>query len=630
MTATLLLPHTHGTAVAAPSGPVLVLTADTDGDGSRGLYRAEVSDPSARTAILSDTDQVDVEQAKLSPDGSRVAVLLDPTGYSNSYSLQVMNLNGTGRHTVFAGSWTSTTFAEVEGFDWAPDGTALVYGLVSGSATSAAAKLMRVNASGTPTPTAVPGGADAVLPVYDSTGAHLAALVPYDDGSSDLVRIDAVTGADALLRTTSSADVSSLAWTPDDSQVVLSLAVAADQAKLIGVAADGSDATFPDMGTLIVDNASGDIDDHPAFAADGTLWFDRYDQVTASSELMSTTYDSGTSHWTAPVARTSTPTADEAAPAFGPADVTAPSAPVFQPFTLVGTSVRLAWTNPASADFSHVVVVRDDGLRIYAGSAQSATDTHARVGTTHQYLAVASDGAGNASAVSSRQATALNRPRVVVPNPTSSAGWRGKAFPVTWSNGNPAGTRSTVQWSYKSGTTWALVAARTWLAGTTATTASFGAGGAPTTPALGQTYYFRAVASDAYGNTTGYTPWSGASVPLDQTSGHLGPYSTSGFAEPDAIAWLGSERGIRGGEWISFTATSKGFAVIGERNSGWGWVKVYVNGTYVGRFNAGATPYAMRAVLWRASYSTIAKRTVKLVADPHYNGFLVDGLATPR
>jgi hypothetical protein len=38
----------------------------------------------------------------------------------------------------------------------------------------------------------------------------------------------------------------------------------------------------------------------------------------------------------------------------------------------------------------------------------------------------------------------------------------------------------------------------------------------------------------------------------------------------------------------------------------------------------------MRAVLWRASYSTIAKRTVKLVADPHYNGFLVDGLATPR
>lgn len=611
------------TAQAASTGPVLLLVADQNGDGTRGLYRTTGDAPLVRTAVLPDNDQVDVAQARLSPDGSRIAALVDPTGYTNAWSLQVMNLDGSGRRTLFAGTSTSSATTTAAGFDWAPDGSAIAFGQLTASASGLQAKLLKVPVSGTGSPVAIAGGAGAIEPSFDPSGGRLAVVV-LGTTFDTVAKIDLNTGARTTLFGNETVAPSEPTWTPDGTRVVLSVRARDGWfGHLASVAADtGTVHAVTQPGAVTLDSA-------PAFAADGSLWFSRFDEGGSSLDLYSTIYDTQSGTWLAPTQQTATADSDEDAPAFGPRDTTPPGAAVFTPFTLASTSITLRWTNPSSVDFSHVVVVRDDGLRIYAGRGTSAVDTHAVLAQTHQYAVVAFDGAGNASPAATRAATAFRPARPVVPNPTSNAA-TGPTFPVSWGNGNPAGARYTVQWSYKTGTSWSLVAPRSWLSGTTLTSRSFGASSVPTTVGRGQTYYLRAVASDAYGNSSAWSGWAGAAVPLNDSQGRVGPSSTSGqrFKEPNT--WYGDLTQLLGGESLSFAATSKGFSVIGARGIGLGYVKVYVNGKLVARVNTASSTWRARSVLWSATYSTIASRTVKLVADPTSNGVLVDGLAIPR
>jgi len=299
-----------------------------------------------------------------------------------------------------------------------------------------------------------------------------------------------------------------------------------------------------------------------------------------------------------------------------PADIP-PTSPVFAgALTLAGTSITLRWTNPADVDWSRTMLTRQEGIgvpvTIYSGRATTVTDTSAAVGHTYTYSLVAVDGAGNRSGTVTRQATALARPVMKVATPTSSASTTAR-FPVSWSAGNPAGTRYNVRYTYRDGSSWALRPTATWLSNTTAAAATFGATAtSPLTPKLGYTYYLQAEARDAYGNTTGYTQLAKASVPLDQNSASY----ASGWTSASAPGrWLGTLRITKThGAKSILDAYGRAFQIVGDRCTSCGSFKVYLDGIYTATVNTYATRTRARQVLWAASpLGGIAKHRIAVV-----------------
>ncbi|HWR96858.1 MAG TPA: hypothetical protein VN317_00395, partial [Candidatus Methanoperedens sp.] len=97
-------------------------------------------------------------------------------------------------------------------------------------------------------------------------------------------------------------------------------------------------------------------------------------------------------------------------------DVTAPSPVTGLTATVLGARVRLAWVNPADADFAGVRVLRrtdrspagaSDGVLVYQGTGQAADDPGLDAGNRY-YAAFAHDAALNFSAAATATATAVS------------------------------------------------------------------------------------------------------------------------------------------------------------------------------------------------------------------------------
>lgn len=650
---TLAAPFTTGIAGATVASPTLVYAADIDRDGLAGLYRATVADPTNKTAVLADNDAISVEEALLSPDGSRIAVLYDSTAANPSDTgarkLVTMNLDGSNQHVLATESVifssTEATFDDVNGFGWKGNDT-IVYGwsttkFSSGSNPVFTDQVRTVPAIGG-TSAMVAGTSGYADPAVSPDGTQLVA-VNYGDhtGTTDL-EVFPSTGISATppVLATSTTELRSPAWSTDGTAIVF---VRDDSTDTLD--ASELDVTRFDSGTStwgtataavpVVQGADSSwLDEDPYWTDANTLMFERIDDSSTASgdgvapiDLWTAAFDTGTSTWGTAAKVADTPTVDEGSPSTAPADLTPPSAISFGGFGLGGTSVTLHWT-ASDADYSHVTLHRTDDT---AGSpavdipnvfGTSYVDKNLVVGHNYTYTADTFDGAGNqAISEASHQVTATYAPKIVAPSPSSSV-TPYAAFRVTWGvAGQPAGTTYDVDYAVKGGATWTLGTATHLVRGSTATNGVI-------TGTPGQTYYIRAASHDTFGNTT-ITPWTSVNVPYDQKNGL---FSSGWVTASNRVFWLGSiaYTGTNGTIFI-ISPTSKSVSIVGTKCPSCGKFAVYVDGHYRGTFSSAASTTKLRQILWTGVNTTISRHQIKLVAVLTRGQRLnIDGVADPR
>lgn len=641
---TLAAPFTAGVAHASPPPPTLVYVDDVSGDGSAGLFRATTIAPAPGTAIIPDDGKVDVLDAKLSPDGTRIAVVADLTASAandtGNFTLLTMNLDGSNRHILAKEGDTTSAVAELSGISWLGNST-IVYGWLYGTTSTQSYQLRKVPAN---------GGTVSILPstggLHDPAGSPdgtQIAVATYDgtNGQIELLNAADTTAAPTTAATVAGGFISEPAWSPDGSSIAFAKddsdnpsSPGALTATELDVVTHSTSWSTPTVAVPAVKTASSAwIDELPSWADANTLYFDRFDMssstsATAGEDIWTAVYDTGTSTWGAATDAANTPNDYEWAATVAPADVTPPSNVTVLTFGLGGTSVTVRWS-PNDADFSHVVLYRTDTT---AGSAEvplgskfgtGFVDTGLTVGHTYSYRFQTVDGAGNTTSDDvAHVVTATNLPKIVAVTPTALVN-TSLPFRVSWGVAEPAGTTYDVVYAVKGGATWALGSSYAFTAGTTTATTGVFTKGVP-----GQTYYFRATAHDTHGNT-GSTAWAGVNVPLDQTAGS---FSKGWVTIKSSHYWLGSIAATStNGAVYTVGPTSKSVSIIGTKCAACGKFAVYVDGHYRGTVSAAATTTKLRQVLWTGVNTVIGRHTIKLVAVlAAHKTLQIDGVADPR
>jgi len=411
-----------------------------------------------------------------------------------------------------------------------------------------------------------------------------------------------------------SADGQSLAYMHDTSTSTV------DQSNIDVITLSGSTWSAPTTVGPANDGTNTWFSEYPTFDSDGTLWFDRYDDTTtpngAPQDIVTATFNGSTwglvSHSTA---------ADDGSITFGALDTTAPGAPTLGAFTLAGTTTYLNWT-AADPDVSKLNVHRtgsDGSTADFAAPTSPYADKTTKLGVTYTYTAKAVDGAGNVSANASAPRTATAEAvKVVVSNPTSLSSAK-LPFVVTWGVAGNKGATYTVQ-DAASGSS-----VKTLQSATTATKTTF------SSPSAGQTYLFRALVRDSYGNSSAWTPWSKAVVPFDQSKGVFSS-SPSWKVAKSTADWLGSIKTTTHNKaTVTFKLTSRGVQIIGDKLPAGAKFAVYVGKTYKGTFSTHAATTKHRQVLYSATFTSLATRTVKIVAVVASGKTLkIDGVAAPK
>lgn len=641
---TFAAPFATGVANATVPSPTIVYVDDTDQDGFAGLVRATVAAPTATSTVIADDDKTDVIEAKLSPDGSRIAVVADfnassPTDTGN-LTLETMNLDGTNRHVLASEGDTASTIAEFSGITWVGNST-IYYGWVHGTFASNAIDLRSVPANGG-TITQWPGTTGLGDPAGSPDGTKLA--VASFDGTDGHIKLVSVADATVTnIATISGAFVGEPAWSPDgtaisylkdDSDPPGPNALVASE---LDVIRNTGSWGAPTVAVPAVKTASSSwIDELPAWADNNTLYFDRFDfsstsgqNGTAREDLWSAAFDTGSSTWGAATVLTDTANSNEWSVTVSPADITAPHNVTVLPAVLGGTTNTLRWT-PADDDYSHVILKRTDTTagtpQVTIGNAfgSSYADKNLTVGHTYSYAFQTVDGAGNTTTDDvAYLVTATYAAAIVAVTPTA-LGTPYLPFRVTWGvAGQPAGTTYDVDYAVKSGATWALGATYHFKTGTSKTSDAFTQG------VPGQTYYFRATVHDTHGNATS-TSWRGVNVPLDQKSGTF----SSGWTtiSNSRVYWLGSIAATSlNGKTFTIAPTSKSVTIIGTKCAACGKFAVYVDGHYRGTISTASSTTKFRQALWTGINTAIGKHTIKLVAVlAAHQTLQIDGVADPR
>ena len=311
----------------------------------------------------------------------------------------------------------------------------------------------------------------------------------------------------------------------------------------------------------------------------GTLRFVRYDGDTGPGDLWtvpSTGTDSATQVVTAGV--------DEAAVGNVVTDDTATAAATATPFTLAGTTARIAWTLPTGeTDLAGVSITRTGGagpktFRVPA-PATSVVDSGLTVGTTYSYAISAVDHSGNLATASTRHLTAI-KPFATFPDPTSTGYYASPAFRVLL----PAQGTYTVQ--VRTNGTGPLT---TWYTGS-------GASHVYTAAKAGYSYGFLVTSRDGYGNSSAPTGAGIAVVPYDQTRAS---FSGNVLTQSLSSRYLGSATLLRAaGAASRFTVNGNRLQVIGERCISCGVMDVYLDGARVAGIDTHASARQARQVLY--------------------------------
>ncbi len=262
---------------AAPAKEVLVYAADVNATIGAGLYRSDV-DGRHRVAILPDDGRTNVFLPRVSPSGSHVAAGVGRPGAP--YALRIMRIDGTGMTTVQMQQVTGRLRTYITGVSWAPDGTKLVYGVSTVPVgLGAGSDVLRVvNTSGAPRPVTLPGSTGLGMPAYDPTGRTIAAVsvrVVAGHTTFSLVLFDPASRARRTLLT-GTGPIGQPTWSPDGRRLAWATETTTGRVIVVRDNATGRRTT--------VAGGRGVVNDHPSYAPDGWLWFDRY-SATVNADL---------------------------------------------------------------------------------------------------------------------------------------------------------------------------------------------------------------------------------------------------------------------------------------------------------------------------------------------------------
>lgn len=277
-----------------------------------------------------------------------------------------------------------------------------------------------------------------------------------------------------------------------------------------------------------------------------------------------------------------------------------------------GTTVMLRRANgltpPASATA---------GTEVYAGAGTTVTDLVTENSTYSYSLFHVKDGIASTAKLT-RTFQALFAPAIFTSTRSAQAS-NTLAFPVTWGEGDPSGTKYNVERRTGTGA-WTA-----WLTDTTTRTASFGASGVPEVTVEGGSYSFRATTFDKYGNKSGLSPLKTTRVTRDDRSATFG---TGWTAPAVATRYLGTMSNTgTAGAWMTFTSTGTTVAILGDKIASGSQFQVYDGETLLGTFNSYSSYTQPKAVLFSKTFATSATRTIKVVnlATPGKPNLKIDG-----
>ncbi len=247
---------------------ILVYTANVNMWRGSGLYRAS-ADGSHPVAILADDGATDVFLPRVSPRGTRVAAVVGRPALT--YALRIVRADGTGMTTVEPQQVTRRLRTYITGVSWAPDGRTLVYGVTSGLVgTDTTWDMLRtVNTSGTPKPVTLAGSTGLSMPAYDPTGRTIAAVEVRGAGTRvtfTLVLFDPASRARRPVFTSTTA-IGQPTWSPDGRRLAWAMETGTGRVIIVLDNATGRRTT--------VAGGRNAVNDHPYYAPDGRLWFDR-------------------------------------------------------------------------------------------------------------------------------------------------------------------------------------------------------------------------------------------------------------------------------------------------------------------------------------------------------------------
>jgi Tol biopolymer transport system component len=319
--------------------PLTSARADTGGTRlvylDRGwAYRATAANPTHRHVLAKPRHTI-VEEVAVSPDGHRVAELLQidhPSG-ALEHRLVVAGAGGKHRHKVFS---TEDSFLDVIGFSWSPDGQRLYFGkerrMSCGDTPRDRLMMARIHPDGTVKRSRVPGADGLTSPTVSPGGGRLAAVrTAYDDRcfatSSSLVKLRLRDGhvSDPLLTVTDTQfALSAPAWSPDDARIAVVMQKPCctgdgESSDIEVVAADGSNNGVP----VVAVSGATYLLTHPAWKSMGQLWYSRSfvseeDRTPSQPGNLYSVHLSGTGDlFEPPVKRTKTSHRSELSPSFG-------------------------------------------------------------------------------------------------------------------------------------------------------------------------------------------------------------------------------------------------------------------------------------------------------------------------
>ncbi len=130
----------------------------------------------------------------------------------------------------------------------------------------------------------------------------------------------------------------------------------------------------------------------------------------------------------------------------------------------------------------------------------------------------------------------------------------------------------------------------------------------------GTSYRFRARAVDFAGNVGAWVTGPSVQVSLTQQTSTSVKYSSGWLTETGASYSGGSTR-VRSlkNATATFTFTGRGVGLVATQAPTRGQAKIYVDGVHVGTIDLRASTTRYRTLVWQRSWTTSAKRTVKVV-----------------
>ncbi|HEU0130592.1 MAG TPA: hypothetical protein VFQ85_06335 [Mycobacteriales bacterium] len=583
------------TAVTTTADPVVAVLAP-DADGHRRLYTMPADGSADPALLVAAPEGLTLIDAAVSPDGTRVVYAQSvhaPDDTPFTVELWVRDLAG--------GTPVRLTPDDDTAYDadpaWSADGTTIAF---TRSQPGTQPSIWTVPADGSAAHTRVPGSAYLSSPSFSPSGRQLA--VRGSDGVGILTRS---TGTFAALVGTEFG--TEPAWSPDGRTIAFSYGGP--------VGCTVPVRTVPVRGgtPTNVRAVEGHAALWPRWSRDGSrlFWTERGTGADGCTEAGLDVWSGAADGSGAAVLRTTADLGERGLTAGGgaapAADTTPPAAPVVAAAgSVTATGAEISWT--ADADASEFVVVRvphgatppvspSDGTVAYDGAQRTAHLGNLTTGTVYDLYVFALDAWGNFSPASAVHPVRPTAAPVMTPiglhlGPDTALrpSWQGAYAPYHAEVARKGTPFRTLADTSKTSTYYATK--------------------------QGVEYELRVRGTDGFGNATGYSPAIRANVPFD--NGYYGLRYSAGWDLGYSNSRYGTSlrwQTARGAS-VTFTDSTSGFVVIGDRCAGCGRMRVYIDGVYSTTVDTySATPQYRQVLYRRDGNGVVRSRTITLVVE---------------